>query len=343
MMPRPIAITSLLVLGLWNPSGPTALAQGAATGSASRESPTDRREVPPRSVERSIVDVPSTRWDTKVQSEVVDETVRRDQGTSQRTRSVFVTDPNGRQRLVSTVEEQRITRPDGGHEVIREFKEQDVNGRSTTTRREREQMAPDGKGFFVTEIEVTEPSVNGGGFVPTGRTEQRERRVGDQVVERQSTTYSDPAGRGRWDVVEQRVLTRDVAAGAANSVESIYRRDSSGNLMQSEQIVSREWTAGGREFRTDDIYGRDINNSGALTRRPVQQVEIVRTPRSDGGSETTRTVSEQQGDRLQVIEQAVERARPDGRGGTAIDEEIQRSIVNGRLETVFTGSTQKSQ
>jgi hypothetical protein len=342
MMPRSIAITSL-VLALSNPSGATALAQGAATGSASRESQTDRQEGPSRSVERSIVEDPSTRWDTKVRSEVVDETVRRDGGTSQQTRSVFVTDPNGRQRLVSTVQEQRIARPDGGYEIIRDFAEQDVNGRSRTTRREREQMVPDGKGFFVTEIEVTEPSVNGGGFVPTGRIEQRERRVGDQLVERQSTTYSDPTGRGRWDVVEQRALTRQVAAGGADAVESIYRRDSSGNLMQSEQIVSREWTAGGRAFRTEDIYGRDINNGGALTRSPMQQVEIVRTARSDGGSETTRTVSERQGDRLQVIEQGVERARPDGRGGTVIEEEVQRSIVNGRLETVFTGSTQKSQ
>ena len=163
------------------------------------------------------------------------------------------------------------------------------------------------------------------------------------LKERQRTTYADPMGRGRWDVVEQRVLTRDVAAGGAEAVEVIYRRDSTGALVPSERIVSREWTVGGREFRTDDIYGRDVNNGGTLTQRPVQQVEIVRTARSDGGSDTTRTVSARQGDRLQVIEQVVERVRPDGRGGTVIEQEIQQSVVTGRLETVLTGSTRTSQ
>jgi hypothetical protein len=200
-----------------------------------------------------------------------------------------------------------------------------------------------GHGIFVTEIEVTEPSVNGGGFVPTERIEQRERRVGDQIVERESTTYSDPAGRGTWDVLEQRVLTRTIANGRAEAVELISRPDASGKLVQSERVVSQEWTAGGRELRTDEIYRRDINNGGALTQRPVQQVDIVRTISPDGGSETTLTVSERPGDQWQVIEQVVERSRPDGRGGILIEQDIQRSVVDGRLETVLTGSTRQSQ
>jgi hypothetical protein len=220
--------------------------------------------------------------------------------------------------------------------------ELDVNRRSRFTRREREQLTARGNGLFVTEIEVTEPSINGSGFVPTERIEQWERRVGDQVVERETTWSINPTGRGRWNVLEQRVLTRDVAGGSAEAVELIHRSDSSGNLVQSERIVSREWAVGGQAFHTDEIYRRDINNGGALTRQPVQQVEIVQTTLSDGGLDTARTVSERVGDRLQVIESAVERARSDGRGGLVVEQEVQRSVVDGRFHIVATGRRRES-
>ena len=42
---------------------------------------------------------------------------------------------------------------------------------------------------------------------------------------------------------------------------------------------------------------------------------------------------------MQFIEQVVERPLPDGRGGTMIEQEIQQSVVSGRLETVSTGRT----
>ena len=152
MIPRPVAITSVLVLGLWNVLVvPTALAQ----------EPTDRQEAPQRTTERSVVEGLSTSGDTTVLSEVVDETVRRDAETSQRTRREFVTDVNGRQRLVSTIEERHVVRPDGGHRIIRDFTEPDLNGRSRTTRREHEEMVAEGDGVFITQIEVTEPSING--------------------------------------------------------------------------------------------------------------------------------------------------------------------------------------
>jgi hypothetical protein len=217
-----------------------------------------------------------------------------------------------------------------------------VDGRSRTTRREREQRTARGNGLFVTETEVTEPSINGSGFVPTERIEQRERRVGDQVVERGTTTSIDPTGRGRWSILEQRVLTRDVVGNSAEAVESIHRPDSSGNLVQSERIVSREWAVDGQAFHTDEIYRRDINNSGSLTRHPATRVEIVQTTLSDGGLDTARTVSDRVGERLQVIESAIERSRPDGRGGLVIEQEVQRSVVEGRFHTVATGRRRES-
>ena len=332
-MRRPIAMTSLLMLGLWNLGWePTAVAQSARDA-----------QVPVRTLKRSIIEGPSASGDMTVLSEVVDETVRRDARTSERTSSEFTTDANGRRRLVSVMEEQDVSQQDGGHQIAREFTRLDVDGRSRITRREREQLSARGNGLFVTEIEVTEPSINGRSFVPTERIEQQERRVGDQVVERETTWSINPRGSGRWSVLEQRVLTRDAARDSAEAVEVIHRADSSGNLVQSERIVSREWTVRGQAFRTDEIYRRDINNSGSLTRQPVQHVEIVQTTLSGGGLDTARTVSGRVGDRLQVIESAVERSRPDGSGGLVVEQEVQRSVVDGQFHTVLTGTRQESQ
>ena len=333
-MRRPFLITSLLMLGICNPLAvPTANAQAARDAQS-----------PGRTLTRSVVEGPSTGGQMTVLSEVVDETVRRDANTSQRTRSEFVADAQGRQRLASVMEEQRVAQPDGGHQITREFKDLEFDGRSRTTRREREQRTARGNGLFVTDIEVTQSSINGGGFVPTERVQQQERRVGDQVVEREATTSVDPTGRGTWNVVEQRTLTRSVANGSAEAIELIDRPDTSGNLVRSERIVSKEGTAGGQAFRTDEVYRQDINNGGSLAGQPVRQVDIVRTTLSDGGSETTRTVSERLGgDRLQITERAVERSRPDGPGGRVIEQEVQRSIVYGRLETVATGTIRESQ
>ena len=324
-MRRSIVTTSLLMLGLWN-----LLAEPTADAQA------------PGGTTRSVIEGPSTRGNMTVLSEVVDETVRRDASTSGRTRRELIADQDGRPRLASVMEEQRVAQPDGSHQITREFIDVEVDGRSRTTRREREQMTARGNGLFVTDIEVTE-SINGGGFVPTERVQQRERRVGDQVIEREATTSVDPAGSGKWNVLEQRVLTRTVANGRGEAVELIHRPDASGNLVQSERIVSRDWAAGGQEFRTEEIYRPDINNGGSLTRQAVQQVETVRTTVSGGGADTTRTVSQRMGDRLEVIERVIERSRPDGRGGLVIDREIQQAIVLGRLETVATGRIRESQ
>jgi hypothetical protein len=325
-------MTSLLMLGLWNMGAEqTAVAQAARDARA-----------PERLLKRSIVEGPSDSGGLTVLSEVVDETVRRDARTSQRTRSEFTTDANGRRILVAVMEEQRVTQADGGHQITREFTELDVDGRSRPTRREHEQLTARANGLFVTEIEVTEPSINESGFVPTERIEQRERRAADQVVDRETTRSVDPTGRGRWSVLEQRVLTRDVVEGSAEAVELIHRPDPSGNLVQSERIVSREWAVGGQSFHTDEIYRRDINSGGSLTRQPVQTVAIVQTTVTDGGLDTTRTVSERVGDRLQVIEIAVQRSRRDGRGGLVVDEEVQQSIVDGRLRVVATGRRRES-
>jgi hypothetical protein len=332
-MRRPTATISLLMLALWS-----LLAEPKADAQAAQDA-----QAPGRTVMRSVVEGPSARGDMTVLSEVVDETVRRDASTSQRTRSEFTADQHGRQRLSSVMEEQRVARPDGGHQITREFMDLDVDGRSSITRREREQVTARGNGLFVTDIEVTQSSINGGGFVPTERVQQQERRAGDQVVEREATTSVDPTGRGTWNVVEQRVLTRSVANGTAEATELIYRPDSSGNLVENERIVSRERAVSGQELRTDEIYRQDINNSGSMARQPVQQVEVVRTMLPGGGSDTTRTVSQRMGDRLQVIERVVERSRPDGRGGLVIEQDVQRSIVDGRLETVGTGRKRESQ
>lgn len=329
MTSRRVLIASVAVLVASVMIGPFAVAQDARG-----------TRFPQRTVERTVVEGSSINGNATVLSEVVDETVRHDGRTSQRALSEFLTDVNGRRRLVSTIEEHRVEGPDGGHQVTRAYMSFDANGRPSITRREREAVVDRGDGLFVTEIEVTTPSINESAFVATERIDQQERRTGDQLWAKKTTAYADPTDH-RWDIAEQRSLTRNVANRTAE--ELIYRRDSSGRLVESERIVSREWTAGRQECRTDETYVRDINNAGALATRPTRLVEIVRTHLSDDESETTRTRHERAGDRLHVVERVVERSRRDGRGGLVIDQDLQRPIVHERLQTVATVRTRKSQ
>lgn len=331
-MRRPVVTTTILMLGLWSLRGaPTAIAQT-----------TQPAQAPERTVKRSAIEGRSFIGENVVLSEVVEETVSRD-ATSRRTRSEFAADADGHPRLVSVTEEERVAQPEGGYQITREFKEMDIEHRARTTRRERERMTARGNGVFVTETEIAEPTVNEGVFLPIERVEQQERRAGDQVVERKATTSVDPSGRGAWTVAEQRVMTRSAADGRAEEVELVYRPDPSGRLAPSERVVTKEWTSGAQAIRSEEIYRPDINSGGSMSRQPVQHLETVRTTLPTGGSDTTRTVSERVGNGVQVIERTIERARPDGRGGLVIDEEVQRSIVNGSLQTVSTGRRTESQ
>jgi len=347
MIIRCLACVSLVALAFGSsPATPAALAQeprevrseverspSERTGSQQR---TTREESESGTVERTVVEEPSVNGGSAVLSEVEDETVRVGTETTRRTRREFFTDANGRQALVSTVDEQRVDRQDGRQTVVREFTESDLNGRSRAVRREREETIPVTGGIFTTRIEVSEPPVNGGGFVPTERVEQRERRDGDQVLELQRTTYSDPTGRGAWEALEQRVVQRDYADGRVDTVESVYRADGTGNLVESDRIVGREWVgAQGREHRTEEIYTTDVpGEARSAEPRLFQQVDIVRTSGAGGGSSATRTVKEQRGGGWRVVERVIERARPDGRGGTVIERETQQLDVNGQLQTV---------
>lgn len=346
MIQRCCATTSILMLGLaLSPIAPTVLAQNSrevrsqgeefsSTETEGFRVLTTRDTRGGQTVESSVVEGPSINGGTTILSGGEDRERQIGTGTSQRTRQEFVTDTNGRSRVVSTLEEQRTVRPDGGEQIVRSFAEPDVNGRARPTRQEREQTVTEGDGLFRTVIDVSEPSINGGSFVGTERVEQKERREGELVLELDRTTYADPTGGGRWVAQERRVLTRDYSDGQVNSVESVYRADDTGNLVHSDQIVSREWVgSGGREFRTEQVFSRDIPNEVSTdTPRLFQEVETVRTNRSSGGWSTTRTVSEARNGRVQVVERVLERARPDGLGGTVIERETQQLDVNGRLQ-----------
>ena len=139
-MPRCIVMTSLFMLGLWSlHDEPTVFAQAARDADA-----------PARTQTRSVLEAPSVRGAATALAEVVEETVRRDARTSQRTRSAYLPDADGRQQLASVMEEQSITQPDGGHQITREFTDVGIDRQSRTTRRESEQLTPRGNGLFVT-------------------------------------------------------------------------------------------------------------------------------------------------------------------------------------------------
>ena len=303
-----------------------------------------REERDGRTVERTVVEASSINGGVRVLSEVVDEAAQIAEGTSRRTRQEFITDTNGRRRLVTTTEEHRVDRSDGGQRITRGRSEQDVNGRSRATRREREERVAEVGGVFRTEIEVSEPIVSGRRFLATERVEQREHRDGELVLEFDRTTYANPTGRGTWEATERRVLNREADGERNRAVETVYRSNGAGDLVLSERIVSREWTgSGGTEHRTEEVFTRDIPSqvrSADLTL--FQQIEIRRAIWSNGGWTTTRTVKEPSSGQMRIVERLVERARPDGRGGTVTEREVQRLDVNGRFETTHVSQTREN-
>ena len=355
MIQRCRAVVSLLVLGLAvGPSTPTLLAQSltevrSAVDEFSSTHIEGFRVVTTRvtraghTSERLVTEGPSINGGSTVLSAVEDQEIQVGADMSRRTRREFVTDTNGRSRVISTLEEHRMVGADGGERIVRAYTEPDVNGRVRMIRREHEDTVAKGDGIFTTQIEVFEPAIRGNGLEVTERVEQREHRDGDRVVELDRTTYTDSLG-GAWVAREQRVLSQDASDGTIRSVESVYTADDTGQLVQSDRIVSREWTGpGGREHRTEEIFSREVADEiRAATPQLRQRVEIVRTIGLDGRWSTTRTVRAFRNGRLQVVERVVERARPTGRGDTVIEQETQRLDVNGRLQTEAVRQTRES-
>ena len=181
-------------------------------------------------VSSTVVERPSINGESTVLLDVENDTVRIDTETRRRTRREYASDADGRRRLVVTIEENRVDRPDGGQSIVRNFTVPDVNGRPRATRRETEETVPEGGGVFRTLIEVSVPGVNRGRFVSTERVEQTERRDGEQVLEIDRTTYTSQTTRGAWAVRGRRTVRRDYGDHGVRAVESIYTRDGSGDV-----------------------------------------------------------------------------------------------------------------
>ena len=128
--------------------------------------------------------------------------------------------------------------------------------------------------------------------------------------------------------------------GVTHSIESVYTTDDAGQLVQSERIVSREWTGpGGREHRTEERFSRGVlGEIRAATPQLRQQIEIVRANGLDGRQSATLTVRARRNVRMRVVE----RVRLDGRRNTVIEEETKRLDVNGRLQTANVSRVRES-
>jgi len=293
-----------------------------------------------RTVERTVVEGAGVDGGATVLSETIEETATAGAGTVERMRREYTTGPNGDRQLIMTVAERTDEQADGGRLTVRDYTEPDLNGRSRTTRREREETVAEGNGVFRTRIDITEPTI--AGLSRTQVIEQTEQRNGEDLVAQERTTYADPTGRGDLEPVERRVLTREPADGSARSVEVVYRADDNDNLVQRERIERRERTGpDGAQIVSEEVFTRGVNGPAASLRLE-QRVESVRTERPGGGWTATRTVSESRGGRMQAVERVVERTAPDGSGGVTIERETQRVDVNGRFRTVSTTRARES-
>jgi hypothetical protein len=304
-----------------------------------------RETTPEGTRERFVVEGPSINGGYGVLLEVEEETVQVDDENSRFIRREYDTDPDGRQRLFRSVEERRVDRSDGSSEVERSVSAPDLNGRMVTERRETERRVEEGPGVFRTEREVQVPGLNSGSFVPSQRIEQTERVDADnRTLELGETMYSSPVGGQGWMVLHRREVSYEYSDDETRSVEQVYRPDGNGTLTLSDQVVNRTWTdAQGRERTTEETYARDIPGLARSTSPELyRQVDIVAEERPNGGREVTREIREFQVDRMRVVQRVIERTRPDGRGGTVTEREVQQADGNGRLQTVSVTTVNES-
>ncbi len=111
-------------------------------------------------------------------------------------------------------------------------------------------------------------------------------------------------------------------------------------MVLRDQIVRKEWTGSrGQQHTREEVFATEIPGQGRSSQpRLYQQIDTVKTTDANGGTRTTREVTERRGGRDVVVERTIERSRSDGRGGTVVERETQRRDVNGQLRTVGVSS-----
>ncbi len=297
-----------------------------------------RQESGNRTIERRVLEGPSINGGSEVILEVTEDIVRFDDQRTERTRQEFGTDPDGRPKLIRSIQEERRQLPDGGERVVRDFSEPDLNGRLQNVRREIQETEPVGPGVDRTQIEVLTPSINRSGLELSSLIEQTERRQGDQLLESDRITYTTHPGSSSWEALERHVTQHEYAAGETRTVEQIYQPDASQNLSLSQQIVRKERRTGeGRQETSEEHYARDVPGMARSSEPTLhRQVHEVRTRRSDGGGRMVREIQELRVDRFVVVERIVEESRPLREGGVETEREVQRRDVSGNLRTVGT-------
>lgn len=295
-----------------------------------------REEGANRTVERSLVEAPSADGNYDLLREVVEETIRMDEATSRRTQRLFGPGADDARRLVQVVEEEIVELPDGTRDVVRRVSEPDLDGRLSVTQREVERTVVERGGLYRTEVEVSVPGINRGGFAPVELIERTERREGEKVLEVDETTYDDLGQDGIWKARERRVTEREYAPGEVRTVERVYWPDENRDLALANRVVSREWKeADGTERVRREVHSVEIPGLGrSRDPRLYRQIDVRHEALPGGASRTIREVRERGVNGLRPVERVIEEVRPDGRGGTKSVRTVQRDDGNGRLETV---------
>ena len=296
MILRWVVVTSALVLGLAvGPSTRSVCAQkltevrSAAQEFSSADTEgfrvvTTRDAREGRTSERSIIEGPSINGGSTVLSGFEDQERQIGVDTSRRTRPEFVTDTNGRSSVVSTIEEHRTVRADGGERIVRDFTEPDVNGRARATRREHEEtvaqerrvLTRDVSDGEIRSIETVYTADDAGHLVYSDRVVSREWTGPGGREHRTEETFSrdvlDEVRAAAPRLAQQVEVVRTNGLDGRWSTTRTVRKPLNGRMLVVERVVERSRPDGRghtvveQETQQLDVNGRLQTASVSRTR-----------------------------------------------------------------------------
>jgi hypothetical protein len=244
--------------------------------------------------------------------DIATETLQVDADTVRTTTRTFVRDVNRIKKLVDVTEEEKHTVPGGDSKIVRLFSTSDLNGRLQPVRREIVETKSLGMDTEETNTTIMLGSINGG-LAPAIKTHELRKRVADDRVETEKTTWFLDVNRN-WQVSEVRQAATRQEGTNRTTEERVSWPDSEGKLGVVSRSVSQESESGsGEKHSVVETYS--IDRPGAA---PDGSLYLIERKTSTESSSST-------GER--ATEQKVEKLNP-GHPGSGLRVYV---VVDGRM------------
>jgi hypothetical protein len=181
------------------------------------------------------------------------ETVQVNAATTRTVTRTYRWDVNGHKNLALVTEEDAQTSASGDAQVVRTTSSSDENGNLQVMQREVADTRKTSPNAQESKTTFYFLDINGS-LTPFMKTQELQKRSGDQTVEIKKTTLMPDSG-GNWEVEEVKESTIKEDGANQTSEGRILRSDSEGRLSEFSRTVGNETeTAAGEKRNTVETY-----------------------------------------------------------------------------------------